>query len=190
MRIVPLVIAVQVGCSQVKEADTSVVIEDTANEDTGSSEPSSEETDSTDTSETTEDVGMVVINEICVEDSSTEDWVELYNSSDIDMDVSGWMIGDDEADMVLIDDLMTDTVVPAGGFVQVFTKVVLTDGTEVGFGLKKDGSETLFVQMGDSTWSVAAPSNDGVADTSYARIPNGSDTWENGVSATPGASNE
>ena len=66
----------------------------------------------------------------------------------------------------------------------------MTDGTEVGFGLKKDGSETLFVQMGDSTWSVVAPSNDGVEDTSYARIPNGSETWENGVPSTPGASNE
>ena len=127
MRMLTLIVAVQVACSQVKEEDTSVESLDTASEDTGLSEPSSEETDTetTDTTDTTDEVGMVVINEICVDDSTTEDWVELYNASDADVDVSGWMIGDDEAEMVLIDDLMTDTVVSAGSFVQVFTKVAI-----------------------------------------------------------------
>ena len=187
MRTIAIAFATQVACSQIKDHDTALVDSGSDIQDTAESEPSSEETD---TSETTELTEGVVVNEICVDDSQTEDWIELYNGTDSDIDVSGWTIGDDETDMVLIDDLLTDTLVPAGGFVQVFTKVELEDGTEIGFGLKKDGSESLFVQMGDSLWTVEAPSNNDVSDTSYARIPDGGDTWQNGVVPTPGGSNQ
>ena len=146
-----------------------------------SSEPSSEETDT--------DMGVVVVNEICADASATEDWVEFYNSTDTAVDASTWMIGDDQAEMVTVGDLVTDATIPAGGFLLVMTKVVLADGTEIGFGLKKDGSESLFVQMGDDTWSTEVP--EAVAeDTSYARIPDGGDVWENGVVATPAMSNQ
>ena len=55
--------------------------------------------------------------------------------------------------------------------------------------LKKDGSESLFVHMADTVWSVDVPESVG-EDTSYARIPDGGETWENGVAATPGVTNQ
>ena len=80
------------------------------------------------------------------------------------------------------------TTVPAEGYLLVMTKVVLEDGSEIGFGLKKDGSETLFVTMFTDGWSVEVPESLG-EDLSYARMPNGEFTWENGVVATQGAAN-
>ena len=99
-----------------------------------------------------------------------------------------WTIGDDEADMVSIRDLVENATVPAGGYLVVMTKVALEDGSEIGFGLKKDGSETLFVTMFTDGWSVDVPESLG-EDLSYARTPNGAFEWENGVTATPGAEN-
>ena len=81
-----------------------------------------------------------------------------------------------------------DATVPAGGYLLVMTKVELEDGSEIGFGLKKDGSETLFVTMFTDGWSVEVPESLG-EDLSYARTPNGAFEWENGVTATPGAEN-
>ena len=180
-----LTLVAQVACSQAKDADTAAemdsAIEQAEPSTEPSSEPSSEETDT--------DMGVVVVNEICADASATEDWVEFYNSTDTAVDASTWMIGDDQAEMVTVGDLVTDATIPAGGFLLVMTKVALADGTEIGFGLKKDGSESLFVQMGDDTWSTEVP--EAVAeDTSYARIPDGGDVWENGVVATPAMSNQ
>ena len=59
--------------------------------------------------------------------------------------------------MVAIGDLVEDATVPAEGYLLVMTKVALEDGSEIGFGLKKDGSETLFVTMFTDSWSVDVP---------------------------------
>lgn len=171
------------ACSQAKDADTASTFEPSA-EPSGepSSEPSDEETDMPDPT------AMPMVNEICADASATEDWIEIYNPTAEAVMVADWTIGDDEAEMYRIGDLVEDTTIPAGGYLLVMTKVMLEDGSEIGFGLKKDGSETLFVTMFTDGWSVEVPESLG-EDLSYARTPNGEFTWENGVSATPGAAN-
>jgi len=37
----------------------------------------------------------VVINEICYADSETDDWIELYNPTEINIDLSNWQLSDD-----------------------------------------------------------------------------------------------
>ena len=118
----------------------------------------------------------------------SSDWIEIYNPTAEVVNVADWTIGDDEAEMVAIGDLVEDATVSAGGYLLVMTKVALEDGSEIGFGLKKDGSETLFVTMFTDGWSVEVPESLG-EDLSYARVPNGEFTWENGVVASPGAAN-
>ena len=171
------------GCSQAKDGDTAVETEPSSEVSTEpSSEPSTEETDMPDPT------AMPMVNEICVDASATEDWIEIYNPTAEVVNVSDWTIGDDEAEMVAIGDLVEDATVSAGGYLLVMTKVALEDGSEIGFGIKKDGSETLFVTMFTDGWSVEVPESFG-EDLSYARMPNGEFTWENGVVATPGAAN-
>ena len=170
--------AFTVACSQVKSGDTSVETE--SSED--SVEPSSEETDMPDPT------AMPMINEICADASATEDWIEIYNPTAEDVMVADWTIGDDEAELIAIGDLVEDATVSAGGYLLVMTKVELEDGSEIGFGLKKDGSETLFVTMFTDGWSIEVPESLG-EDLSYSRTPNGAFEWENGVTATPGAEN-
>ena len=47
--------------------------------------------------------------------------------------VADWTIGDDEAEMVAIGDLVEEATVPAEGYLLVMTKVALEDGSEIGF---------------------------------------------------------
>ena len=189
MRNTLILSAMLTACSQVKDSDTSIdtVEPSTENEPSSESEPSNEpseeEIDAFDPSM------MPMVNEICVNASTTEDWIEIYNPTEQPVDVADWTFGDVETEMYPISYLHEDTIVPAGGYLVLMTKVVEEDGTEIGFGLKKDGSETLFVTMFTDTWSIDVPESLG-DDTSYARTPNGAFEWENGVVATPGASND
>ncbi len=195
MRTMVILSAMLTACSQVKDTDTSLetVEPSTENEPSAENEPSSEGEPSNEPSGEDTDAFdpsmMPMVNEICVNASTTEDWIEIYNPTDQDVDVSDWTFGDTETEMYPISDLHDDTIVPAGGYLVLMTKVVQEDGTELGFGLKKDGSETLFVTMFSDMWSIEVPESLG-DDTSYARTPNGAFEWENGVAATPGASND
>jgi len=141
--------------------------------------------DTTDTTDTT-DVGVLVINEIAPAPLDTEDWIEFYNSTSEAADVSDWVIGDNDVDLVRIGDLSEDSIVPAGSFLLVYTKITDANGNDVGFGIKKDGSEALyFKQPAGELLSITLPAtNDG---ESYGRIPDGSDTWESGLVETPSA---
>ena len=179
-------ISFSAACSQVKEADTGASTEP-SDEPTSepSNEPANEETEETDMPDPTQ---MPMVNEICADASATEDWIEIYNPTSEAVNVADWTIGDDEAEMYRIGDLVEVATVPAGGYLLVMTKVMLEDGSEIGFGLKKDGSETLFVTMFTDGWSTEVPESLG-EDLSYARTPNGEFTWENGVVATPGVAN-
>jgi Lamin Tail Domain len=61
----------------------------------------------------------IVINEIHRDPKATPDaqgeWIELHNSGDVDIDISGWTLRDDDVDTFVFD---TDNpvVVPAGGY--------------------------------------------------------------------------
>ena len=128
----------------------------------------------------------VVVNEICSDAAATEDWIEFYNSGVVNADLTGTVVGDDLEEMVLISDLSTELVVPAGGFLVVYTET--EDG--VGFGIKKDGSETLYFALTEvaPALSFEVPESEG-EDLTYGRTTDGGETWENGMTASPGSSN-
>lgn len=129
-----------------------------------------------------------VLNEVCANASATEDWVEFYNPGADDADLTGAMIGDDSYDMHLISDLSEEVIVPAGGYLVVYTKVE-KDGIEIGFGLKKDGSENLYftVPNADAIDLLAIPEAE--EDLTYGLNPDGGSNWVNGLIASPGESN-
>lgn len=69
---------------------------------------------------TNDELAAIVINEInynSPDDFDTEDWVELHNRSGIDVDISGWILKDDDDDHEFI--FPENTVMKAGGFLVI-----------------------------------------------------------------------
>ena len=74
------------ACSQAKDGDTAVETEPSSEVVEPSGEPSSEETDMPDPT------AMPMVNEICADASTTEDWIEIYNPTAEDVVVADWTV--------------------------------------------------------------------------------------------------
>lgn len=127
----------------------------------------------------------LVINEIAAHDESSEaeSWVELFNNSDKDMDISG--LG-----LYLSDQYFNDKMIfcaPSGLGIKAGEKMIIStedDGLVTGIG--SESEFTLKLALADRTvinevsrsaiFSEPQPLN---IEGSYQRIPDGSDTWRN-----------
>jgi hypothetical protein len=119
------------------------------------------------------------------------EWVELYNKGESDVDVAGWMLYDekDSNELPITPDNTNtgSTIVPAGGFLVVYRN---GDGD---FALDNKGGDTVRLYDGkisdganliDShTYTI-----DALEGKSFARIPDGSNNWEDPI-PTPGEPN-
>lgn len=131
----------------------------------------------------TAETGDVVLNEIMSKDPVTDlDWIELYNKSDVEVDISGFLVN--------------DKTTPDGGYeIPAGTKIaangffVLNEGEDFTFGISSGGED---VSLGDADGKLIdqvfcpASQQDG---TSFSRVPDGGDIWLNGTEATPDAPN-
>lgn len=122
----------------------------------------------------------IYINEVY---ASGEDWVELYNAMETNRDISGYTLADEGNAY----SLPSGTTIPAGGFIVVFCNDLGTD-LNANFKLSA-GGESVSLENADGTLidAVAYPNLDN--GQSYARFPDGSDTWEITGSSTQGTSN-
>ncbi|MBP7050479.1 MAG: lamin tail domain-containing protein [Phycisphaerae bacterium] len=143
----------------------------------------------------------VVINEVlasngtCLADPEGEydDWIELYNPSDVPVDLGG---------MYLTDDLETPTrwqfptddaaatTIAAHGYLLVWADGDVTgSGLHADFKLSAEGETIAFYDLDGSTLidSVSFPVQ--TTDISYGRIPDGSDTWMPLAYPTPESGN-
>ncbi len=123
-------------------------------------------------------VAGLYINEVVV----NNDWIELYNSSDDVIDLSGFILQDNKgASEEYI--IATGTEIPAKGF-------LVFDGENIqfAFGLSSDGDDvTLLDAAGNLIDRVSVPAEK--EGNAYARIPDGGGEWKK-VTPTKGASNE
>lgn len=125
-------------------------------------------------------VGTLFINEVESNDGTPGDWIELYNAGNVPVDVSNFLIKDNND--ARTDRLPAGTIVPAGGF------LVLDEGQHFSFGLGAADNARLFAADGVTLidrfdWSAHAA-------TTYARCPNGSTSWQTSTIVTRGASND
>ena len=116
----------------------------------------------------------VVINEIESDDGKSPDWIELVNTSAAAVDISGWIVKDD-------DDTRTDAI-PVGttlapGAFYVFTKPAMT------FGLGKADAARLF--RPDGTTLVDSYGWTAHATVTYGRCPDGLGAFTQTTTATP-----
>ncbi|MCK5907993.1 MAG: lamin tail domain-containing protein [Flavobacteriales bacterium] len=126
----------------------------------------------------------VVLNEILSKDPINDrDFIELYNTGDEDIDISGYLINDaaDPKGGFVVPD---NTIITAKGFYFVIqpelTVSISSKGEDVSLG-GPDGTLLDYVECPKSE-SDTAPK-------SFGRETDGADTWVNGTTPTPGKAN-
>ena len=145
-------------------------------------------------------VGQILINEYSASNldvfkdsfNKTEDWVELYNSGNQDIDISGWYISDkdDELDKWIFP---TGTSLAPGEFLIIFCSG--KDGSYNGelhsnFKLTQtEGDDVLVLSDAQENIVDRVGLNLTLTEHSNCRSTDGDDIWSISTSATPGSSN-
>lgn len=143
-------------------------------------------------------LGDILVNEVMSKGVGSEpDWIELYNPGPGTYKLlsGNWYLTDDLTDAQKFK-VNTDVNMPPGSYLQVFCDGSGTiTGSEIhtSFSLSSGGeqlgfaySDDLGLRTIDSVTFPASPS----PGNSYARVPNGSSTWVQVTTPTPGASND
>lgn len=131
---------------------------------------------------------MILLNELYSRGTTEDpDWVEIYNASSSEIDISGYKIYDPagQAGTKPKKEFPTGSVVPAMGWLVI---VVDTDD-ESGFGLSSGGDE-VWLENGEGTVIdyIAIPAME--TTQSYGRLPDGADNWQLLNTITKGAANQ
>ena len=106
-------------------------------------------------SDTTLAADSIVINELLAHSHGTaSDWIELYNKTGQNINIGGWFLSDDNADL----NVMRKYEIPANTVINAHSYLVFTEATSFGksslpegkgFGLS-EGGETLYLYSGES----------------------------------------
>ena len=129
--------------------------------------------------------GNTTIADPC--DSNFDDWLELYNASDVTIDLSGMYLADDTT-MYLIPGGVT---IDAGGYLLFWTDDESGQGdTHTNFKLGKSGDDiTLFDTDGTTVLESIIGFETQTDDVSYGRYPDGTNNWDFCSTPTPEATN-
>ncbi|MFC9983849.1 lamin tail domain-containing protein [Microbacterium keratanolyticum] len=121
----------------------------------------------------------VRINEVFQNNSTVADAVELTNTGDAAVDLSGWIVKDDKDDRTFA--IAAGTLLAPGAF----AVITVDDDSEAGFGLGR--ADTVRVYLPDATTLVDQFAWTDHAPTSYSFCGDG---FLVSVTATPGAAND
>ncbi len=138
-------------------------------------------------------VNKLVINEIMTsnkgayadETGSTYDWIELYNGTSKDINLSGYGLSDEDSGNTKW--IFPDAIIKSNEYLVVFLAGTNADGMYANFALRKSGGETLTLKkksgkVVDSVRTKSIPKN-----TVMARNSNGK--WIETEDITPGYAN-
>jgi hypothetical protein len=141
----------------------------------------------------------IVINELLAANQSTlpdeadeyDDWIELHNAGDTDVDVGGMYLSDDltwpTKWMIPV-----ATVIPAGGYVLIWCDEDGSQGAlHANFQLNRAGEEVGLYDTGDvgNTPLDIVVYETQIRDVSWGRVPDGSGAWTALQPPSPWASN-
>ena len=142
----------------------------------------------------------VYINEFMADNASTltdpadplefPDWIELYNEEGTAVDLNGYYLTDDPADLTKSPITQTLTI-PAGGFLLIYADNDPEQGPEhTNFGLSSTLGESILLVAPDGT-SIVDNYTFGsqMTDVSEGRLPDGDASWVFFNVPTPGSSN-
>ncbi|MDA7803990.1 CotH kinase family protein [Crocinitomix sp.] len=125
--------------------------------------------------------GDVVINELMPDNKVTvtdeegkyEDWIELYNRTDLAIDLSGYYLSDRPNANPLMWEIPEGTLIPANGYLTIWLdEDTLDDGLHANFKLSASGESVSFSDPdGFEINRVKMPEMS--SSTTYGRYPNG-----------------
>jgi Lamin Tail Domain len=128
-----------------------------------------------------EEPGAVVINELMPSNSTTvadqdgeyDDWIELFNTSYSDIDLSGYYLSDSKKDLTKWK-FPQGTFIPGKGYIIIWADDDSTQtGLHASFKLSSAGEEVILVRPdGRVTDKIVFPAQS--LELSYSRVPNGS----------------
>ncbi|MFT3926632.1 MAG: lamin tail domain-containing protein [Myxococcales bacterium] len=121
---------------------------------------------------------QVLINEVESSGGVPGDWIELYNAGDRPVDVSGWVLKDNDDSHAYA--LPQGSVLAPDAYLSV-------DESALGFGLGGADSARLYDATGDEVDSYSWTAHAGVT---YARCPNGAGDFRNATSSTKSGPND
>lgn len=129
-------------------------------------------------------------NSITDGDGENSDWIELYNSGDSDVDLTGMHLSDD--DKRLNKWRFPYTIIPAKSFLIIWAsgkdKVDTEGSLHTNFSISVDGEEVILTDLyGEKLDSIEVPALS--ADISFGRMPDGGDNLKTTTTPTPGSGN-
>jgi hypothetical protein len=141
----------------------------------------------------------LVINEFMASNSSNsgiqdpqgqyDDWIEIYNFGDIDVNIGGMYLTDDLNDPTkwqIPDGFPSQTTINAHGFLLIWADKDTQDGPlHVGFSLSKDGEQIGLFAADGSSLIDGLTFGEQTTDISYGRYPDANDSFR--FFATPTA---
>jgi hypothetical protein len=122
---------------------------------------------------------FVRINEVESNLGTPGDWVELRNSGDTPIDLTGFVFRDNDGSRGYT--LPTGTIIPAGGF-------LVLEEAQFGFGLGAGDQARLFAP--DGTTLIDSYEWTAHATITWGRCPDGTGAWQATTLSTKGAANE
>ncbi len=126
----------------------------------------------------------IVVNEVETNDGEPGDWIELFNLTDAEVSLAGWVVRDNDDAHVSV--LPADATIPARGFYVV-------EESQLGYGLGKEDAARLYLPGGHalvSEYSWTATADDQHAPTTFGRCPDGTGDWRITTASTKGAPND
>ena len=126
----------------------------------------------------------IVVNEVETSDGEPGDWIELYNLESTEVDLSGWVVRDNDDAHVSV--LPEGSVIPAGGFFVV-------EEAQLGYGLGKADSARIYLPGGHilvDEYSWTAVLDDSHSPTTFGRCADGTGDWQITTTPTKGAAND
>lgn len=127
----------------------------------------------------------LVINELMASNDETvadqdgefDDWIELYNTTSEDLDLTGYFLTDNAQNLDKYD-IPEGTIIPANGYLIIWAdEDGMQDGLHANFKLSSSG-ESLFLVNSDTIIIDEVTFDKQTADIAYARFPNGTGSFE------------
>jgi hypothetical protein len=143
-------------------------------------------------------VNPIILNEVCGLAVPDNDWIELYNLSSAEVDISGFTIQktDELGAISTICTIPALTKIAATSYLLIHKTAVAPETIVISAGisntknLKLELKNALGVTLSSFEKTASVPNATGhLAGGSYARIPNGTGDWTVVTTATPGAAN-
>jgi hypothetical protein len=129
--------------------------------------------------------GKIVINEVVAvnnngavdEQGTNEDWIELYNKTTDAVDISGYFLSDNAANLAKFE-IPEGTIIPANGYLIFWADEDGSDGpNHCNFKLSASG-ETVYLLNPDQQIIDQTNFGQQEADLAWARVPNGSGPFQ------------